>query len=190
MFTGLVEELGHLADRQGERYRIAARTVLEGVAVGDSIATNGCCLTVVDHGDGWWETDLSDETLARTSLGALDLGSPVNLERAARVGDRLGGHIVQGHVDGVGHIVAMPPDLHVAVPAELLRYCVEKGSITIDGVSLTIVDVLDDGITAAIIPHTAEVTTLGRTPIGAPVNIEVDVLAKYVERLVEPHLAR
>ncbi len=184
MFTGLVEELGTFAGRDGSRYRFAAQAVLDGIEIGDSIATNGCCLTVVDHGDGWWATDLSPETLDRTSLGELAAGAPVNFERAARVGDRLGGHIVQGHVDGVGRMVATPPDLQVAVPPELLRYCVEKGSITVDGVSLTIVEVLDDGITAAIIPHTAEVTTLGHTPVGAPVNIEVDIIAKYVEGLL------
>jgi riboflavin synthase len=190
MFTGLVEELGTFEGRDGDRYRFGARTILDGIQIGDSIATNGCCLTVVEHGDGWWATDLSDETLDRTSLGELAAGAPVNLERAARVGDRLGGHIVQGHVDGIGYIVTRPPDLEVAVPPELLRYCVEKGSITIDGVSLTIVEVRDDSVTAAIIPHTAEVTTLGHTPIGAPVNLEVDVIAKYVESLLEGHIAR
>lgn len=184
MFTGLVEELGRFVERRGQRYRFAATTVLDGVAIGDSIATNGCCLTVVDFGDGWWETDVTDETLSRTALGEMEPGAPVNFERPARVGDRLGGHIVQGHVDAVGRIVATPPDLHVAVPPEVLRYCVEKGSITIDGVSLTIVDVLDDGVTAAIIPHTAEITTLGHKPIGAAVNLEVDVIAKYVESLL------
>jgi riboflavin synthase len=184
MFTGLVEELGCFQGRRGDRFRFEASTVLDGVAVGDSIATNGCCLTVVAFGDGWWETDLSDETLGRTSLGTLEPGDPVNLERPTRVGDRLGGHIVQGHVDGVGTIVATPPDLLVSMPQDLLRYCVEKGSITIDGVSLTIVSVLDDGVTAAIIPHTAEVTTLGHKPVGSLVNLEVDVVAKYVERLL------
>jgi riboflavin synthase len=184
MFTGLVEELGTFVERRSERFRFAASTVLEDVTVGDSIATNGCCLTVVDFGDGWWETDLSDETLRRTSFGTLQPGDRVNLERPTRVGDRLGGHIVQGHVDGVGTLVASPPDLRVALPTELLRYCVEKGSIAIDGVSLTIVAVLDDGVTAAIIPHTAEVTTLGHKPVGAPVNVEVDIVAKYVERLL------
>ncbi|MBK5224099.1 MAG: riboflavin synthase [Acidimicrobiia bacterium] len=188
MFTGLVEEMGHFVERRDHRYRFAARTVLEGVTIGDSIATNGCCLTVIAYGDDWWETDLSDETLSRTALGVLAPGDPLNFERAAKVGDRLGGHIVQGHVDGVGTIVVTPPDLRVAVPPTVLRYCVEKGSITIDGVSLTIVDVLDDGVTAAIIPHTAEVTTLGHKPVGAMVNLEVDVIAKYVERLLGGHL--
>ena len=184
MFTGLVEELGTFAGREGDRFRFRASTVLDGVTIGDSIATNGCCLTVVAFGHDWWETDVSDETLRRTSLSALEPGDRVNFERPTRVGDRLGGHIVQGHVDGVGTLVTLPPDLRVQVPSELLRYCVEKGSITIDGVSLTIVSVLDDGVTAAIIPHTAEVTTLGHKDPGAPVNLEVDVIAKYVERLL------
>ena len=184
MFTGLVEELGRFAGRDGDRFRFDAHTVLDDAAIGDSIATNGCCLTVVELGDGWWATDLSEETLRRTSLGALSPGDPVNLERAARVGDRLGGHIVQGHVDGVGTLLRTPPDLAVQVPRDLVRYCVEKGSVTIDGVSLTIVEVLEDAVTAAIIPHTAEVTTLGHIAPGSPVNIEVDVIAKYVERLL------
>lgn len=187
MFTGLVEELGTFVERDGQRFRFAASEVLDGVAVGDSIATNGCCLTVVAFGDDWWETDLSAETLDRTSLGTLTPGARVNLERPVAVGDRLGGHIVQGHVDGVGTLVDPPPDLRVEVPPDLLRYCVEKGSITIDGVSLTIVEVLEDGVTAAIIPHTAEVTTLGHTAPGSPVNLEVDVMAKYVERLAQPY---
>ena len=184
MFTGLVEELGTFQGRDGDRFRFEARTVLDGVEIGDSIATNGCCLTVVEHGDGWWSTDLSPETLRRTSLGHIEPGDRVNFERPTRVGDRLGGHIVQGHVDGVGTLRVPPPDLEVEVPADLMRYCVEKGSITIDGVSLTIVEVRDASVTAAIIPHTAEVTTLGHTPVGAPVNLEVDVIAKYVESLL------
>jgi len=188
LFTGLVQELGTFIHRQGLRYRFGATNVLEGVALGDSIAVNGCCLTVVDFGDDWWDADVSEETLAKTSLASFHEGDPINFETAARVGDHLGGHIVQGHVDGVGKMLETPPELKVSVPAELLRYCVAKGSITIDGVSLTIVEVLGDAITAAIIPHTAEVTTLGHKPVGSPVNIEVDVIAKYVERLVLPHL--
>lgn len=187
MFTGLVEELGAFVERDGDRVRFEARAVLDGMAIGDSIATNGCCLTVVAFGDGWWEAELSDETIHRTSLGALAAGDRVNLERPLQVGDRLGGHIVQGHVDGVGTLAAPPPDLRVTVPPDLLRYCVEKGSITVDGVSLTIVDVLDDGVTAAIIPHTAEVTTLGHKAPGSPVNLEVDIIAKHVERLLQPY---
>lgn len=188
MFTGLVEELGRFVERRGDRFRFAAEVVLTDAEVGDSIATNGCCLTVVARGDGWWEADVSDETLRRTALGRLAPGDPVNLERSVTIDRRLGGHLVQGHVDGVGELVTPPPELRVRVPDPLLRYCVEKGSITVDGVSLTVVDVLDDGITVAVIPHTAEVTTLGHLAPGDPVNLEVDVIAKYVERLVAPHV--
>src|SRR5690606_11752117 len=146
---------------------------------------NGCCLTVVAMGDGWWEADVTGETYARTNLGDLGPGDPVNLERPVRVDDRLGGHVVQGHVDAVGEIVTPTPDLRVRLDPSLLRYVVEKGSVTVDGVSLTVVDVLDDGFTIAVIPHTAEVTTLGRRQVGERVNVEVDVMAKYVERLLE-----
>jgi len=184
VFTGIVEELGRVEAIEGGRLRIAARTVLDDATQGASIAVNGCCLTVVDQGDGWWEADLSEETLARTNLGALRPGDPVNLERPVRLADRLGGHLVQGHVDGVGEIVQPAPDLQVRAPAELLRYIVEKGSVTVDGVSLTVVQPLPDGFTVAVIPHTAEVTTLGTKGPGAPVNLEVDVLAKYVEKLL------
>src|SRR3954468_4763185 len=196
MFTGIVEELGSVLSREGPKLRIACSLVLEDVALGASIAVNGCCLTVVDWGsdDGdaacgkpaWWEADVSDESFARTSLGALRVGDPVNLERPVRLADRLGGHLVQGHVDGVGEIVGGAPDLQVRVhDRDLLRYVVEKGSITVDGISLTIVDVLDDGFTVAVIPHTLDVTTLGAKAVGGRVNLEVDVTAKYVERLLE-----
>jgi riboflavin synthase len=188
MFTGIVEELGSVVSRDGSRLRIAARTVLEGAGLGDSTAVNGCCLTVVAFGDGWWEADVSDETFARTNLGSLHAGDPVNLERPVRLADRLGGHLVQGHVDAVGEIVAPAPDLCVRMPATLLRYVVEKGSITVDGVSLTVVEVLADGFTVALIPHTADVTTLGRKGAGASVNLEVDVMAKYAERLLTAQL--
>jgi riboflavin synthase len=188
MFTGIVEELGRIASFENGRVRVAATTVLEDVSLGDSIAVNGCCLTVVEHGDGWWEADVSDETVRRTSLASARVGDPVNLERAVRVQDRLGGHLVQGHVDAVGEIVEPVPDLRVRVPGRLLRYMVEKGSVTVDGVSLTVVQPLDDGFTVAIIPHTAEVTTLGTRRTGDLVNIEVDVVAKYLERLAAPHL--
>jgi riboflavin synthase len=164
--------------------------VLEGVRLGDSIAVNGCCLTVVAfEAPGWWEADVSEETWRRTDLGALRPGDPVNLERPVRLQDRLGGHLVQGHVDAVGEIVAPAPDLRVRMPSELTRYVVEKGSVTVDGVSLTVVEALDDGFTVAVIPHTAEVTTLGRKGVGATVNLEVDVMAKYAERLLAGHLA-
>jgi riboflavin synthase len=192
MFTGIVEELGRVESiapdaatpSASARLRVAASVVLEGARTGDSIAVDGCCLTLVDQGDGWWDADLSDETLKRTTLGDRQPGDPVNLERPVRAQDRLGGHIVQGHVDGVGEIVDAAPDLRVRMPRELLRYVVEKGSVTVDGVSLTVVDVLDDGFTVAVIPHTAAVTTLGTKGPGDRVNLEVDVTVKYVERLL------
>ena len=188
MFTGIVEELGTVQSFDNGRLRINAATVLEDVRLGDSIAVSGCCLTVVAHGDGWWEADVSADTIARTSLVRHAVGNPVNLERAVRMQDRLGGHLVQGHVDAVGEIVEPVPDLRVRVPAELLPYLVEKGSVTVDGVSLTVVTPLDDGFTVAIIPHTSAVTTLGTKQRGDVVNIEVDVIAKYVERMLRPHL--
>ena len=171
--------------RDGQKLRIGATAVLEDAKQGDSIAVNGCCLTVVDQGADWWEADVTEESYARTNLGDLATGSPVNLERPVRLQDRLGGHLVQGHVDAVGEIVRPVPDLQVRMPAALTRYVVEKGSITVDGVSLTVVEALDDGFTVAVIPHTSEVTTLGRKGPGDRVNLEVDVMAKYVERLLE-----
>jgi len=188
MFTGIVEELGTVLSLESGRMTVGASRVLDGVALGDSIAVNGCCLTVVAHGDGSWEADLSEETLRRTALSALAPGSPANLERAVRADQRMGGHIVQGHVDGVGTVVAGVPDLRVRVPAGLERYLVEKGSVTVDGVSLTVVDVIEDTFSVAVIPHTAEVTNLGGLTQGAPVNIEVDIVAKYVERMALPHI--
>ena len=194
MFTGIVEELGSVAAREGGRLRINASLVLEDVQLGASIAVNGCCLTVVDWGGegdaacdkpSWWEADVTEESFARTALGDVRVGDGVNLERPVRLQDRLGGHLVQGHVDGVGEIVTPAPDLQIRVGDRgLLRYVVEKGSITVDGISLTVVDVLDDGFTVAVIPHTLEVTTLGAKDAGARVNLEVDVTAKYVERLL------
>ena len=184
MFTGIVEELGEVRSRDGARLRLGASTVLEGVAIGDSTAVNGCCLTVVAFGDDWFEADVSEETYTRTSLGDLEPGAPVNLERPVRLADRLGGHLVQGHVDAVGTVVAPVPDLQIRMVPDLLRYVVEKGSITVDGVSLTVVHPLDDGFTVAVIPHTAAVTTLGHRAPGDRVNLEVDVIAKYTERLL------
>lgn len=184
MFTGIVEELGRLERRDGRRFVFAAGVVTEDARVGDSIAVNGCCLTVVELGPGWWAADAVAETLGRTNLGLLEPGDAVNLERPVRPVDRLGGHLVQGHVDAVGEVVDAAPDLRVRVPDELLRYLVEKGSVTVDGCSLTVAEVLDDGFRVAIIPHTAEVTTLGRRRPGERVNVEVDMLAKYVEKLV------
>ena len=189
MFTGIVEELGEVVSFEDDVLRIAAKQVLEDAEIGASIAVNGCCLTVVALGPdpaspAWWEADVSHETLRRTTLGSCAPGAAVNLERPVRPVDRLGGHIVQGHVDAVGEVVEPVPDLRVRMPRELLKYVVEKGSITVDGVSLTVVDVLEDGFTVAVIPHTAEVTTLGRRRPGEAVNLEVDVTVKYVERLL------
>lgn len=190
MFTGIVEELGRVASRDGSRLRLEATAVLDDVELGASIAVNGCCLTVIDWDAdaGWWEADVSDETFARTSLGALSTGDPVNLERPVRLQDRLGGHLVQGHVDGVGTIRRAAPDLEVELPPALTRYVVEKGSITVDGISLTVVEPGADCFTVAVIPHTAAVTTLGHKGPGDPVNLEVDVLAKYAERLLTAQL--
>jgi len=182
MFTGLIEELGTLAARDGARFRFAASLVTADARVGDSIAVNGCCLTVVQLGPGWWSADVVDETLARTTLGDLQPGSAVNLERPLRLGDRLGGHLVQGHVDGVGEVVSVAPALVVRTPDT--RYLVEKGSVAVDGVSLTVVDVAGHQFSVAVIPHTSEVTTLGHRRPGDRVNLEFDLVAKYVEGLV------
>jgi riboflavin synthase len=171
------------------RLVIGATTVLDDATVGASIAVNGCCLTVVELGDGWWATDVSDETLARTVIGELRPGDPVNLERPLALGGRLGGHLVLGHVDAVGEIVEPAPDLRVRIPADLCHLLVEKGSVTVDGVSLTAFDLAGDTFRVAVIPHTAAVTTLGRKGPGARVNIEMDVVAKHIARLLEPHLA-
>ena len=188
MFTGIVEELGTVlaieAQGLGVRARIGATAVLEGAKRGDSTAVDGCCLTVVELGDGWFEADVSDESLRRTTLGARQAGDRVNLERPLLVTDRLGGHIVQGHVDAVGEVVTPVPDLRIRMPEDLRRYVIEKGSITVDGVSLTVVQATDDGFTVAVIPHTAEVTTLGAKQPGDTVNLEVDLIAKYTERLL------
>jgi riboflavin synthase len=190
MFTGIVEELGSVIERvdtdRGATFRFKAAIVLDDVELGSSIAVNGCCLTVTDWNtaDGWWRADAVLETLSRTNINDLGVGDVVNLERPVRLTDRLGGHLVQGHVDAVGEIVVPAPDLQVRVPSELMRYIVEKGSVTVDGCSLTIVKPLADGFTIAVIPHTAEVTSLGRKGVGGRVNIEVDVMAKYAERLL------
>ena len=195
MFTGLVEELGTvravIANETGARLEIEATTVLDDAVIGASIAVNGCCLTAVELGEGWWAADAVEETLRRTCLGALAAGDRVNLERPVRLSDRLGGHIVQGHVDGVGEI-AERVDLadgstRVVVAADdgVLRYVVEKGSFAVDGVILTVAGVDDKTFEFALIPHTATVTTLGIKGPGAPVNLEIDLVAKYVERLMK-----
>ena len=196
MFTGIVEELGEVVAveqlEDASRFRLRGPLVTEGAQHGDSIAVNGVCLTVVEFGDGEFTADVMAETLKRSSLGALEAGSRVNLERPMAVGDRLGGHIVQGHVDGTGTILDRTPSEHwelvkVGLPAHLSRYVVEKGSITVDGVSLTVVEVADDWFTISLIPTTLALTTLGIKQSGDPVNLEVDVIAKYVERLLGPN---
>jgi riboflavin synthase len=193
MFTGIVEELGRVGavDDLGDSVRLTVHGSLVTARArhGDSIAVNGVCLTVVDCADGAFTADVMYETLKRSSLGALAAGSPVNLERPTELGGRLGGHLVQGHVDGVGSIVSRDPSEHwdvvaIALPEELARYVVEKGSITVDGVSLTVAAVADTTFTVSLIPTTLALTTLGSKGVGDPVNLEVDVIAKYVERLL------
>lgn len=194
MFTGIVEELGRVRavtpNAGGARIEIAAATVLDDATIGASIAVNGCCLTIVELGDERWSADAVVETLARTNLGDLAAGDPVNLERPVRLADRLGGHLVQGHVDATGAVVAREPQsdgserFRFAAPPDVLRYVVHKGSITVDGISLTVAAVGDDAFEVAVIPHTLAVTTLGARAIGARVNLEVDLVAKYVERML------
>ncbi len=194
MFTGIVEELGEVVDLEslGDSARLVIRgpIVTSDAAHGDSIAVNGVCLTVVDVlADGSFSADVMDETLNRSSLRDIGVGARVNLERAASVQSRLGGHIVQGHVDGTGQVVSRTPSEHwtvvrIALPATLSRYVVEKGSITVDGVSLTVSGLGPDWFEVSLIPTTLDLTTLGRAAVGAPVNLEVDVIAKYVERLL------
>lgn len=191
MFTGIVEELGTVGSRNGSRLRINSSTVLEGSDLGASIAVNGCCLTVVaTDGSTYWDADVSDETYSRTNLGSLQAGDVVNLERPMALGERLGGHMVLGHVDAVGHVVSPAPDLVIRIPRDLMHLIVEKGSVTVDGISLTAFDLTADTFRVAVIPHTTAVTTLGVRKPGDAVNIEMDVLAKHVERLVEPHTKR
>ncbi|KQS64975.1 riboflavin synthase [Modestobacter sp. Leaf380] len=199
MFTGIVEEVGTLVVRDDQsdsaRLQVRGARTLEGVALGDSIAVNGVCLTVTGMSDGVWSTDVMAETLRRSSLGALTDGDPVNLERAVTAGTRLGGHIVQGHVDGVGTVAAVTPSenwtvVRIALPAGIARYVVEKGSITLDGVSLTVSALSsatdpEPWLEVSLIPTTLRETTLGTRTPGDPVNLEVDVIAKYVERLLE-----
>jgi len=191
VFTGIVEELGKVGSRNGSRLRINSTTVLEGSDLGASIAVNGCCLTVVaTDGSSYWDADVSDETYSRTNLGSLQTGDVVNLERPMALGERLGGHMVLGHVDAVGHVVSPAPDLVIRIPRDLMHLIVEKGSVTVDGISLTAFDLSADTFRVAVIPHTTAVTTLGVRKAGDAVNIEMDVLAKHVQRLVEPHTKR
>jgi riboflavin synthase len=191
VFTGIVEELGKVGSRDGSRLRINSTTVLEGSDLGASIAVNGCCLTVVaTDGSSYWDADVSEETYSRTNLGSLQTGDVVNLERPMALGERLGGHMVLGHVDAVGHVVSPAPDLVIRIPRDLMHLIVEKGSVTVDGISLTAFDLSSDTFRVAVIPHTTAVTTLGVRKVGDAVNIEMDVLAKHVQRLVEPHTKR
>ena len=195
MFTGIVEEIGTLREvERGSRsavLSIGCRTVLEGTKVGDSIAVNGVCLTVTSlRGDGY-TADVMAETLDRSSLGGLKKGSRVNLERAMPANGRFGGHIVAGHVDGTGQITEKKRDdnavwIRVEAPPEVLRYVVEKGSVTIDGISLTVAAVTAHDFSVSVIPHTAEVTTLGSKKEGDIVNLETDIIGKYVEKLLHP----
>lgn len=204
MFTGIVEELGtvHAVEDQSDAIRLTVRaeSVLDDVHLGDSIAVNGCCLTVTEVGTSagegrvdLWTADLMQETLDRTSLAGVAPGDRVNLERAVTADKRLGGHIVQGHVDGVGEVLARTPSEHwevveISLPADLAPFLVEKGSITVDGVSLTVVDVTDSSFTVSLIPETLARTTLGFRAPGDRVNLETDVIAKHVAKLVRAYL--
>lgn len=197
MFTGLVEETGRLIEIvHGERsaqLTVQAPTVHQDAHLGDSIAVNGCCLTVIAHQGDHLTFDAIPETLTRTNLGQLKAGDRVNLERPLAVGARLGGHFVQGHIDGVGIIRAITPEdnavvVEIEVPAPLRRYFVEKGSVAVDGVSLTVASVSETTFTVWTIPHTREITTLGDRHIGDQVNLECDLLGKYIERLMETRL--
>ena len=193
MFTGLVREVGTVAAFDGSRLVVEAPETGAGVAVGDSVSVAGVCLTVVEAEEGRLAFDVVPETLGRTSLGRLEAGATVNLEPSLRVGDPLGGHVVQGHVDGVGRVrsVSLEGDsrrLWVDAPEPVVRYCLEKGSIAVDGVSLTVAALDDEGFEVALIPHTLEVTTLGPLQEGDEVNLEADVLAKVVERLLAARL--
>jgi len=188
VFTGIVEQVGLITARDGLRLEVACG--FDDLGIGDSIAVNGVCLTVMGLGAGSFAAELSEETLARTSLGTLADGSPVNLERPVPVGGRLGGHVVQGHVDGTGTVKALDPQegstvMWIEAPAALRRYLVEKGSVAVDGVSLTVAGLQDGAFCIALIPHTLTATTLSSKAPGDLVNLEVDILAKYVESLLE-----
>jgi riboflavin synthase len=196
MFTGIVETLGTVDSIQstGHSSRLVLRaSILDDIVGGDSVAVNGVCLTATAVSDGSFAADVMAETLRRTSLGSLEAGDPVNLERAVTASTRLGGHVVQGHVDGVGQLTRRAPagefdEISIQLPESLLPYVVEKGSIAIDGVSLTVAAIAGNEITIGLIPETLQRTTLGRRGVGDAVNIEVDVMAKYVERLLEARL--
>ena len=193
MFTGLVEELGKVKQiargAKSVRLSVFGSKVLEGIKLGDSIAVNGTCLTVVEFSRDWFTADVMPETVDRTALAGLKAGDTVNLERTLRVGDRLGGHIVSGHIDGVGTILAKAQNdnaiiVRIGAGPEVMRYIISKGSIAIDGTSLTIVDFGTDWFTVSLIPHTAAMTTVGLKIVGEPVNLEADMIGKYVEKLL------
>ena len=195
MFTGIVRERGRVALVEGvddaRHLRIQAPATASALSVGDSVSVDGCCLTATEVADGHFAVTAVPETLGRTTLGSLSEGDEVNLESATRAGEPLGGHYVQGHVDGVGRVESVEPEeegarMRISAPPELLRYTVEKGSIAVGGVSLTIAGLRDGAFEVALIPHTLEQTTLGRAQPGDAVNLEVDILAKYVEKLVDP----
>lgn len=194
MFTGIVEELGEIReiDREADSITLTIRatTVLDDVHHGDSIAVNGVCLTVVEFGDDFFTADLMQETLVRSSLGQVEVGSKVNLERATAVGQRLGGHIVQGHIDGTGEVISRTPGerwevVRISLPEHLSKYVVEKGSIAVDGTSLTVSAVGEGFFEVSLIPTTLTDSVIGSTAVGTKVNLEVDVLAKYVEKMLE-----
>ncbi|HEU4504997.1 MAG TPA: riboflavin synthase [Nitrospira sp.] len=194
MFTGIVEEMGAVISMEqtlhGTRLTILASAVLGDLKVGDSISINGTCLTVVTKGEQSFVVEVSPETLSVTTLGRLSGGAPVNLERAMKLNERIGGHLVAGHVDGVGAIRSRHQEGNAIIfvieaPHEVLRFCVHKGSVTVDGISLTINDVTDRTFSVAVIPHTAAVTTLGLKQVDDPVNLESDLIGKFVERLLQ-----
>jgi len=194
MFTGIVEEMGAVTSlhktHAGTRMTILASTVIRDLKIGDSVSVNGTCLTVVSKDERDFSVEVSPETLSITTLGHLMAGTPVNLERAMKLNERIGGHLVAGHIDGVGTIRGRHQEgnaifFAIEAPQEILRYCVVKGSVTVDGISLTINEVSNKGFSVAIIPHTAKVTTLGLKQVGDPVNLESDLIGKYVERLLQ-----
>ena len=194
MFTGIVEEMGAVKAVErtlaGARLSVLASTVMDDLGIGDSISVNGACLTVVSRAEREFTVDVSTETLSVTSLGSLAAGAPVNLERAMKLHQRIGGHLVSGHVDAIGAVRSRRQDgntliITIEAPKEILRYCVPKGSITVDGISLTLNELTDRSFGVAIIPHTAKVTTLGLKQLGETVNLESDLIGKYVERLLQ-----
>ncbi len=194
MFTGIVTDIGRVREvretDRDRRYEIETAWNTDGIDLGASISHAGCCLTVVEKGPGWFAVEVSNETLSKTTLGAWQAGDGVNLERAAKLGDEMGGHVVSGHVDGLGRVISITPEggshrIEVKAPAPLHRYIAAKGSITVDGVSLTVNAVEGQVFSLNIIPHTWDVTTLGRLKVGDPVNLEIDMLARYLARWQE-----